>query len=145
MESIEGEGDNMQSPNREPGENVHNIGETGPQSSGASAGLGSETEGLTEAGEQMAEAHAARFEPGSWMWHIRRRRWRRAGLSCHLSNPEGNEPPWMPSHPMRPYAARDLRDAACMAASVSMPLTRVQPRVLLRPICLTLFPLILAT
>ncbi|AYA49822.1 hypothetical protein [macacine gammaherpesvirus 13] len=118
MESGEGEGDKMHSPNYEPGENVHNTGETGPQSSGASAGSEPGTDVLTEAGHQMTEEQADAEGARGWRWHMRRRRRRRLGRSGHFLNPEGSEPPWMPSHPMRPYTARDLRDAACQAAAL---------------------------
>lgn len=130
MESFEGEGDSIHSTDNDQGEQLQNLGELvpgfgpGPPPSGASAEL-------VQGGPSSRERHAGVQERGdehrSWLRRIRRRRRRRAALAGHHLNADDNEPPWLPPHDINPYTARELRDAACQAAGVSMILNWAGP------------------
>lgn len=126
MESFEGQGDSIQSPDNERGDDVQTTGEhdqdpgPGPPSSGASEGLVPEE---SDSRDQQPWGQSRGDENRGWMQRIRRRRRRRAALSGHLLDTEDNVPPWLPPHDISPYIARNIRDAACRAVKVSRPLT----------------------
>ncbi|QCF53720.1 UNVERIFIED_ASMBLY: nuclear antigen EBNA-3C [human gammaherpesvirus 4] len=122
MESFEGQGDSIQSPDNERGDDVQTTGEhdqdpgPGPPSSGASEGLVPEE---SDSRDQQPWGQSRGDENRGWMQRIRRRRRRRAALSGHLLDTEDNVPPWLPPHDITPYTARNIRDAACRAVKQS--------------------------
>ncbi len=126
MESFEGEGDSIQSPDNARGDDVQNTGEhiqdpgPGPSTGGASEGL---VQNEPDSRDQQSRGQRRGDENRGWMQRIRRRQRRRAALSGHLLDMEDNVPPWFPPHDITPYVARNIRDAACQAVKVSMPLT----------------------
>ncbi|QCF55720.1 UNVERIFIED_ASMBLY: nuclear antigen EBNA-3C [human gammaherpesvirus 4] len=122
MESFEGEGDSIQSPDNARGDDVQNTGEhiqdpgPGPSTGGASEGLVAEE---PDSRDQQSRGQRRGDENRGWMQRIRRRRRRRAALSGHLLDMEDNVPPWFPPHDITPYVARNIRDAACQAVKHS--------------------------
>ncbi|ABB89245.1 EBNA3C nuclear protein [human gammaherpesvirus 4] len=122
MESFEGEGDSIQSPDNARGDDVQNTGEhiqdpgPGPSTGGASEGL---VQNEPDSRDQQSRGQRRGDENRGWMQRIRRRRRRRAALSGHLLDMEDNVPPWFPPHDITPYVARNIRDAACQAVKHS--------------------------